>query len=300
MAASNKICILGSPRTGSTLLRQLLDSQQGVVFAGEVFHPKNVQVHPKLRARLPEAERTLVVRDADPVGFLEKLAAVCPEPTFGLKVFPSHADAVREHVIGSPDWRIVILYRANFLAVHASRLAARATGAFAAGKTPDGGKPKVLFEADKFAQDWKVYDRYYDKLVRKCVAAGKPFHLVEYREVQRPEIVRNLARHLGFPHETPFKTGLVKEGSNDILSRFSNAEAAAEGIARIGRADWAREQGPLFLQEGAQAKMAAGAKAAGARQGAGGKQGGGKAGKGKLKGKKGRKAAEAGVAGEAA
>ena len=139
MSATNRICILAAPRTGSSLLRSLLDSQEDVTFAGEVFHPKNVQLPRPLRRAIPAAEQTREARDADPVGFLERCVEACPTTVFGFKHFQSHADAVRDLVLERPEWRIVLLYRENFLAVYASRLAARASGAWSAtGPTPAG------------------------------------------------------------------------------------------------------------------------------------------------------------------
>ncbi len=265
MSATNRICILAAPRTGSSLLRSLLDSQEDVTFAGEVFHPKNVQLPRPLRRAIPAAEQTREARDADPVGFLERCVEACPTTVFGFKHFQSHADAVRDLVLERPEWRIVLLYRENFLAVYASRLAARASGAWSAtGPTPAGeaeeaeaaeaaaaagpAAPRrpVAFDAAQFHKSHDTYRRYFDKLLGRCAKAGKPFHVIEYAEVMRPEIVQSLARLLGFPSVGRVSSPLRKQGTARVLERFSNPADAMRAIAEIGRPDWAEERGPLF------------------------------------------------------
>jgi hypothetical protein len=261
MPATNRICVLGAPRTGSTLLRSLLDSQKGVIFAGEIYHPKQVSLHPKLRRHIPEQERTVAARDADPVGFLAHCAEVCPEPSFGLKLFQGHSKEVREHVIRAPDWKIVILHRDNFLAVYASRLAARETGAWSSHWQADGEKaseddsessgerpqrPRVRFDVAVFLKSRDTYLNYYDTLLKKCVKAGKVFYLIEYTDLLREEMVQNLAWQVGLPHTGRFTTVLRKQGASDVLSRFTNPEDALRTIERVARPDWAQEQGPKF------------------------------------------------------
>lgn len=252
MPATNRVCIMAAPRTGSSLLRSLLDSQDGVMFAGEMFHPGTVQLPQALKRAIPEAERSAAARDADPVGFLARCVDACPSEVFGFKLFQGHSEAVREHVFEQPDWKIVLLYRENFLAVYASRLAARATGAWsvkAKGAPDPAAEPedkRVVFDVAKFNKARDGYMRYYDKLIHRCAKTGRPFHLIEYAEVQRAEVVQNLARHLGFPQVGSMSSGLRKQGSRDILSRYANPEEVRPAMAAIGRLDWAEERGALF------------------------------------------------------
>ena len=59
-------------------------------------------------------------------------------PILGIKLLPNHTPEVRERVIADPAWRCIVLFRPNFLAVHASQLAATQTGVWAQSGRHDG------------------------------------------------------------------------------------------------------------------------------------------------------------------
>jgi hypothetical protein len=238
VAAQHKIVLFAHARTGSNLLASLLESLPGIDMRYELFNPKSVAA-PGM-ARRPEL---VAERDADPLGFLNRLIADSPGPVFAFKWLRGHTQAVREHVIGDPAWRVGILYRENALAVHASGLAAAAAGAYR--NAPAAQRP-IPFDGKVFRVFVTNYRRFYIELFAELDAAGRGYALIEYQHLQRHALVRNFARHLGIEPSEPMESRDVKTGSADILSRFSNPEDVQATLSDMGLTHWLRDEAGLL------------------------------------------------------
>lgn len=258
MTVTSKAVIIAHGRTGSTLLVNLLNRQPGVRFLGEIFNEQAIFLPEAMRPEGQTPETLKVRRSEDPVGFLDEVVTLCREPIFGFKLLRGHSPAARAHVIADPDWRCIILYRDNYLAVHASLLTARATGVWVRYGPKDKPKPAAAAEADplpplafdagEFLRGFTQYRRYYLQSLRECDAAGKPFQLVEYHQLQRPEIVRNLARHIGVEAPVFPRVAVAKQGSPSLLERFSNPQDVMAALREVGRPDWAEDRESYFVR----------------------------------------------------
>ena len=85
----HRVAILGFPRTGTNYLATSLGSLPGVTFHPEPFNPASVHLAEGVRDAL-KAER-----DADPLGFLDRIGRDCATPVLGIKLLPNHAPAER-------------------------------------------------------------------------------------------------------------------------------------------------------------------------------------------------------------
>ena len=113
--------ILALPRTGSTLLTQLLDSHPRITCYNEPFNPDAVYAADKTL----KTERMRAYRDEDPVGFTELLYSVDgAERVVGFKILEYQARDVQDHLLLRRDIRKVILRRDNLLASYSSNLMA--------------------------------------------------------------------------------------------------------------------------------------------------------------------------------
>jgi LPS sulfotransferase NodH len=243
----SRAVLLAHARSGSTMLMEFLDAQPDTTFAHEIFHQQ--RVHLPAFAGSPQADQAALKarRDADPLGFLAGLAASCPTRIFGFKWFRGHTPAVRHAVIADPAWRVMILYRENFLALHASQLTARLTGHYAlrpgAAAPP---APRLPFDPDAFTADYAAYRRYYDGVLAECDRQGKAFLLLEYRQLSRPEFLRNAARHIGVAAPVTPASRLVKQGSPDLATRFGDPALVRRTVEGIGRGHWMTEVDDIF------------------------------------------------------
>ncbi|HWT09344.1 MAG TPA: hypothetical protein VN329_09270 [Roseomonas sp.] len=239
----HRVAVLGYPRTGTNLLASGLSSLPAFTFHPEPFNPKGVHLARGIPRPTPEE------RDADPLAFLRRLEAACATPILGIKLLPSHAPEVRRHVITDPAWRIIVLFRPNFLAVHASHLTAMLTGAWVQNERAEvGPPPKLGFNPQRFHAAREAFRRYYEEVLRALDAAGKPFLPINYIDLLNPVMLRNAARHAGA--SGPIETGsrLVKQGSWDVLSRFKDPGLVEATLASIGRANWAIEGGASMAE----------------------------------------------------
>jgi hypothetical protein len=235
---------------------EFLDAQPDTTFAHEIFHQQRVHL-PAFATTPPGDQAALKARrDSDPLGFLAGLAASCPTRIFGFKWFRGHTPAVRQAVIADPAWRVLILYRENFLALHASQLTARLTGHYALRPgAPAPAAPPLPFDPAAFAAEYAAYRRYYDGLVAECDRQGKPFLLLEYRQLSRPEFLRNAARHIGVAAPVTPVSRMVKQGSPDLAPRFADPALVRRTVDGLGRGHWMMEVDDIFggAQPGARA-----------------------------------------------
>ncbi|WP_198372682.1 hypothetical protein [Roseomonas rosulenta] len=247
MAAEIKAVMLAHARSGSTMLMEYLDAQPDTSFAHEVFHQHRVHLPAFMPGAAGDAAALKARRDADPMGFLAELVAACPTRIFGFKWFRGHAPAVRRALIADPAWRVIILYRENFLALHASQLTARLTGRYAQrGPAPGAALPVLSFDPEEFLRGYAAYRRYYDDLLRDCDRQGKAFLMVEYQQLSRGEFLRNAARRLGVAAPVEATPRLVKQGSTRIEDRFADPRPVREVLERINRVHWLREEDHFF------------------------------------------------------
>jgi len=244
VGAEIRAVLLAHARSGSTLLMDFLDAQPDTTFAHEMFHQKTVNLPAYMGIARPDAAALKPERDADPVGFLDRVVAACPTRIFGFKWFRGHAPAVRDRLVADPGWRVVILQRENFLAVFASQRTARLTGRYLAREA--GGSPPPVpllpFDTDEFLREYRRYRDYYDGLLRRCDDQGKVFHMVEYRHLSHPAVLRNVARHIGVEAPTLPAPRLVKQGSARLLGRFEDPDLVRRTLDRLGRPQWVVEE----------------------------------------------------------
>jgi LPS sulfotransferase NodH len=246
MAAEVRSVMLAHARSGSTLLMEFLDAQPDTCFAHEIFHQEKVHL-PAFMGRPADAQALKAERDADPLGFLDRVAAACPAPVFGFKWFRGHSAAVRDQVIADPSWRVVILVRENFLALFASQRTARLTGRYivraAGAQVP---LPMLPFDPEAFLREYALYRRYYEGLLAQCDRAGKVFHLVEYQHLSHPVLLRNAARAIGVAAPVEAAPAMVKQGSTRLLGRFEDPGLVRRTLEGINRLHWLVEEDHFF------------------------------------------------------
>lgn len=238
MPLQQRIAILGFPRTGTNYLASSLGSLPGVTFHQEPFNPASVHLATGPRNELKDQ------RDADPLGFLNRLEGDCATPVLGIKLLPNHAPAVRQRVILDPAWRVIVLFRPNFLAVHSSQLTAARTGVWAqSGQAAPVAAPLLHFEPKRFHAARESIRQFYQDVLGGLDAAGKYFLPINYIDLLDPVMLRNAARHAGATGALEMSSRLVKQGRWDVVSAFDNPDLVRETLAAIGRPNWAVEGG---------------------------------------------------------
>ncbi|MEO3474417.1 hypothetical protein AAFN86_21295 [Roseomonas sp. CAU 1739] len=234
----HRVAILGYPRTGTNYLASSLGSLPGVTFHPEPFNPNRVHLASAAQ------DATKAARDADPLGFLDRLERDCATPILGIKLLPNHAPEVRRRIIADPGWRCIVLFRPNFLAVHSSQLTANRTGVWAsAGQAPQADPPPLHFEPRRFLSARENFRQFYQEVLTGLDAAGKPFLPLSYIDLLDAVMLRNAARHAGAVGALEMSSRLVKQGRWDVVSAFDNRDLVLRTLDSIGRPNWAVEGG---------------------------------------------------------
>jgi hypothetical protein len=240
----HRVAILAFPRTGTNYLASSLGSLPGVTFHPEPFNPNSVHLASGVQNVL-KAER-----DAAPLAFLDRLERECRGSVLGIKLLPNHVPEVRERIIADPAWRCIVLFRPNFLAVHASQLAATQTGVWAqSGRAVPVEAPPLHFEPRRFLAARESFRQFYDEVLTGLDGTGKTFLPMNYIDLLDPLMLRNAARFAGMSGRLDMSSHLVKQGRWDIVSAFDNRDLVLETLEKIGRPNWAIEGG-VGLAEG--------------------------------------------------
>ncbi|WP_211862246.1 hypothetical protein [Neoroseomonas soli] len=247
MAVQVKTVLLAHARSGSTMLMEYLDAQPDTSFAHEIFHQNKVHLPRFMPAAGKDQAALMAERDADPVAFLARVAAACPTSNFGFKWFRGHSAQVRDHVVSAPDWRVLVLYRENFLALFASQRTARLTGRYIA-RSPAAALPSPVlsFSPEEFLHEYDHYRRYYDGLIAQCDQAGKPFCLIEYKDLSNAAFLRNAARYIGVTEPAAPELVTFKQGSSRLLRRFEDQDLVRRTLDGLNRMHWLIEEDGFF------------------------------------------------------
>lgn len=125
-----KFVIISPARSGSTLLRQILNRHTDICCHGEVFGIHRVLGHSVHASQSLDSERALAVRRRDPVKFLDDYVFSSQRPVVGFKLlypqlFHFEFVPVLERLLALPELRVVMLWRRNLIARHVSEVRLR-------------------------------------------------------------------------------------------------------------------------------------------------------------------------------
>ena len=243
----NRFVLIGAPRTGSTLLVQLLNSSPQVKCHYELFNKNELRVDGVNR------DSEMAERDADPAGFVDKIIGETSEEVFGFKIFDGHNEELLQDLIRDDSWTKIVLNRRNFLSIFSSRLISEKKSVWA--QTMEDGKSgsvaetsatptwneTVEFNEKRF---WRLYEQhtgFYHRVLDALNSANQPFAYLEYGDLMNEALVRRLFPLLGVPQPEKLTTKLLRNNTPHILSRFENKEEVRNFLKNINRMDWIME-----------------------------------------------------------
>ena len=131
----------------------------------------------------------------------------------------------------------VFLFRENKLAQYSSGLIARARGKWA--KSQADMATKVTFDPTRFDK-WYQNISLYEAEFSPGSTAGLPIFHIEHKQISQPDVITTLLGFLGAKPAPPGDAPPERK-TNHVLERFTNPEAAAVLLERIGKPEWASE-----------------------------------------------------------
>lgn len=219
-----------TPRTGSYHFVSLLASAPDVDCHGEAFKPGRVELAPAVLAALGMGGADAAARDADPLGFVERLRALTPpERAFGFKLFSNHVAArkvLRDALLWAPAWRKIVLDR-DPLATYASLLRAERTGVWTlqAGRSVDAAllNAPVRFEAEGFAKHLQQHAKFRRQVEAAAAVPGNPLLELDYDRLVHGDGLAAALRFIGSSAEAASLTSsLRRQFDADLRAGFAN------------------------------------------------------------------------------
>ncbi len=234
-----RFVIVASPRTGSSLLVQLLHAHADIFCNGEIFNQKIAVKWPR-EEKTPEVMRDLEeLRRRDPVAFMDYVASRSyGRPHSGFKIFETHNDVALEHVLSSAGIRKIVLLRKNLLAAYSSTLIAKETGNFHS-LGPRMLQEKVRFVGSDFRDFCAAHTGFYQRVLSTLGEKQQPFCVIDYEQLNDRWLLAGVVSFIGAkPMSGRPSTQLVRQNSSAILDRFSNPERVEMFLEKHDLRSW--------------------------------------------------------------
>jgi LPS sulfotransferase NodH len=226
-----KFVIVGTARTGSTLLLNLLNAHRNALAFGELFRGDGRigwDAEPFLSYQKQRFVRLLETR---PLDFLDRAVfrrwprEIC---AVGFKLFYYHARdgaqaAVWDYIRSQPEILIIHIKRLNILEQYLSLTVAHATNIWSMSGRPPVAADPIRLDPNNCRhhfEEVRAYERDCDSYF-----AGRQVETVTYEQLvaDRSEVMRRLFAKLGLPAE-PVEARIVRQRSQRLSQAISNYE----------------------------------------------------------------------------
>lgn len=195
---SEKFVILCEPRTGSYLLTDLLGRQEAVKCHGEIFKTRRVELDPVILEKLQLQPTDIEKRNRDPLHFLDSVITLSDSPVVGFKLFTVHHQAVLDSVVSDRSFKKIFLGR-NPLQSYISLCIANKTNKWVnTGDLDTGDHVPIEFNEADFLERLLYQRTFYERLlVEASRDSANPFFFLDYCDLKKPAMMRNLGRFIG-------------------------------------------------------------------------------------------------------
>lgn len=229
--------ILGSPRSGSNLLVELLNSHSSICCHAELYSEKGAYSVEKHCFCANDSKRLLWLRDRFPRVFL-KWIWLKPRKgqTVGFKIFSYQASRVLRLVLDRVATKKIILYRKNFLRSELSHQIACMTDEWQR-KESATKKRTVNFDLASFHRRFAEVRKHEREWEEHMIATGQDFIKISYESISGESRAEELNRVFDFL-ELPridvrsIQTKLKKQnpyGLKELVTNFEEVEASLSG-----------------------------------------------------------------------
>lgn len=241
--APNRFVVMGLPRSGTTYLMTLLNAHPRMVCTGEQFNPQAIVGR---GSRETSYEAVVKDRDADPVGFLQRIFDK-PQPRHvqwaGFKFMLGHNISAFQALEADPDIALVYVWRENRLAQVTSLIKAVESKRWAQNK-----EDKAYVQAKIKAAPRQISQRWHEMAMTDYLFSSwlerQPHRkiTVEYRELFAPGFNTRICDFFGLKESAEMKSPLVKQGSNTILNRIEEPDPVRGYFKTIGYERWLADE----------------------------------------------------------
>ncbi len=235
MKAYRSFVMFAEMRTGSNFLEANLNALPGVTCHGEAFNPHFIgkQNQDNLFGR------TLADRDADPLGFLDRLRTETPGIA-GFRYFNNHDPRIFDAVMADPHCAKIVLTR-NPVESYVSWKIAQSTGQWKLTNPKKLRSAKAHFDGPEFEAHLDRLQAFQIRLVNALQVSGQTAFWIDYEDVQDIAVLNGLAAFLGVASRLEgLDPTLKKQNPEEITDKVENPEDMAQALARLDRFNLSR------------------------------------------------------------
>lgn len=244
---AKRFVVIGTQRTGTTLMVTALNSHPQIQCFGELFKQRRPKgLHPEGESaywlKCQESWRwrlsDVVLRHSSAANFLDDVLSVCDEQAaVGFKLMLSQIKRFHKlsDLITARQYNVLHVVRNNVLKTYVSRLAARQRGYYHSDKSAKIEKINISTN-DLESQLHKIH---LDEIkIEETFKNKGPYLQVAYEEFQYFDetVVSSLLQFLGVP-QFEIGSSLKKQSSDDLMKVIDNYEEVADCIQRTS---WAQ------------------------------------------------------------
>jgi hypothetical protein len=225
-SGAGRFVILTIARSGSNWLGSLLDSHPAILCHLELFNDRAPVFSFHFSRREDPAVHDLEARDADPLGFLERVFRQSDgAELIGMKLLPAQNRAVLDAVCRDRTVKVVILRRRNLLASYASdQLAHKKDEWVRLPGLPEKAAERAVFEPRGFVAYARVCQHEFERFRTQLRAADHGWFELCYEDLGQVEMRAELLRFLEVDPAVSLSSPFRRQNDPDPLRRFANPD----------------------------------------------------------------------------
>ena len=221
--------ILCYPRTGSTLLVEMLDSHPDILCHAEIFNPKSTYLSRKPHLNIGTKEE----RDRDPWTFLKNMyAEVDGASIVGFKIMPNHNNRIMLSLLLSRRVKKIVVTRDNWLQTYVSNLIAFQTNEFIAPKSGPrmDSTPQVEVDLRAFRRYLRKVRAFFSILSVIHFVTRQTFFKIDYSEMKDSSTTKRLLAFLGAEPGTTLQERTKRQNVSSLRQKVSNYDEIAAAV----------------------------------------------------------------------
>lgn len=226
MTTQRYFAIIAAMRTGSNLLEKTLEALGDTDCHGEAFNPAFIS-HPRAGNVLG---CDLQARDADPLGFLERMIAGCPDRIAGFRIFRDHNERVLDFVLSDPRCTKIVLTR-DPLESWVSLQIAQKTGQWMLRDPRRRRTAKIRFDGNDFDRFAACQRESLEWVEDRLAWYGKTAIRLDYRDLTDRTRLQEAARAIGSGGTVPRDPPILRQNPERFCQKVENY---AEMCAYLG------------------------------------------------------------------
>lgn len=217
MTDQRYFAILAAMRTGSNLLEKTLEMLGDTDCYGEAFNPAFIS-RPGTCAVLGH---TVASRDADPMGFLERMISARPDRIAGFRIFPHHNRSVMRQVLADPRCTRILLTR-DPLDSWISLQIAWKTGQWMLRDPGRRRTAKIRFDTADYEEFALQRHRDLDWLKVRLAKHGMRAIRIDYRALSDRNCLQEIVRAIGSNGTVPAEPPIVRQNPVALADKVEN------------------------------------------------------------------------------